>query len=344
MKDESKYINYQTLIVRFLSGDADDSEKSLLLDWLKENPDHVQEFNRIKEISDELKYQSEKVDFDAAKAFAAFKEKIHPQVDQPDSEPIVEIKKLNLKKRYIWYLSGAAAVITLLIAINFHISNSSSVYMIAKAEHQACSVVLKDGTKVSLAKNSSVFSSGKFDNGHRVVSLQGEATFEVKHDSNHPFTIKVNDISITDIGTVFRVNTDSVTKNTFIVVSEGIVRVNYFGNEVILYQGDYARTIAGSKKLLLGKKTVKSHSSESKLVFENTSLEDIVKSINNRYNTSFEIATPELKNYKLNLSFDSNTTVDEIKRILSLALNAKIEEQKGKLIIKKQPDGDEINP
>ena len=67
------------------------------------------------------------------------------------------------------------------------------------------SVTLPDGTKVWLnAKSTLTYTTG-FGDGKREVSLTGEAMFDVRHDSLHPFLVHTDGFDVTDLGTVFNI-------------------------------------------------------------------------------------------------------------------------------------------
>jgi len=67
-------------------------------------------------------------------------------------------------------------------------------------------LILADGTKVWLSPNSKLNYPDKFRGDKRLISLDGEAFFEVKHDSKHPFIIKTGTVSTTVLGTSFNIS------------------------------------------------------------------------------------------------------------------------------------------
>lgn len=329
MKEESIHIEYESLIVRYLTGEANDKEQWLLLQWLKESPDNMKEFIRLRQVSDVCNVMSKDPDFHLDEALDNFKKQT--QIE-PNQNPF-SVKKTNPFNRTIWIAASVAAV--LLIAFSLKIFNShNQQILIAKSGEQKLQIVLADGSKAILSKNAKIFTSKKFNKNHRVIALQGEVFFQVKHDDVHPFTIKTNNITITDIGTAFKVNTDSITKNSFVVVEEGIVRINYFKQECVLHAGEYAKTDASKKRLIITLNKSKSKTtSKNELVFEDTPLDEVLLEINEHYKTNFVLASSNLNDYKLNASFDNNTNVQQIKELLSVVLNVKIQEKKGKLLI-----------
>lgn len=67
------------------------------------------------------------------------------------------------------------------------------------------SVVLPDGSTVWLNSNSTLTYTTGFVDGVREVSLIGEAMFDVKHDSLHPFLVHTDNFDVKDLGTVFNI-------------------------------------------------------------------------------------------------------------------------------------------
>ena len=68
---------------------------------------------------------------------------------------------------------------------------------------------LVDGTVVAINENSTIAFPEEFKNKQRVVKLEGEAFFEVAHDSTQPFIVDAQRGYIEVLGTKFNVNTNS---------------------------------------------------------------------------------------------------------------------------------------
>lgn len=97
---------------------------------------------------------------------------------------------------------------------------------------------LSDGTKVWLNAGSSLKYPLHFSGEERVVTLEGEAYFDVSHDTKRPFTVKVNDTKIEVLGTQFNVNTYTSIVTTLI---EGTVKVANATGQQLLKPGQEAR-------------------------------------------------------------------------------------------------------
>lgn len=85
---------------------------------------------------------------------------------------------------------------------------------------------LSDGTSVQLNDRSHLSYPQSFaGKSVREVSLQGEAYFDVKHDSGHPFIIHAGNVRITVLGTAFNVKAYSPGESVVVTVSSGKVKV-----------------------------------------------------------------------------------------------------------------------
>ncbi|MBC9932084.1 FecR family protein [Chitinophaga qingshengii] len=85
-------------------------------------------------------------------------------------------------------------------------------------------LVLPDSSVVLLRAGSTLSLSSSFKEADRLVTLQGEAYFEVRHNARHPFVVRSADVYTYVLGTAFNINTRSKRQVT-ITVTSGKVRV-----------------------------------------------------------------------------------------------------------------------
>jgi ferric-dicitrate binding protein FerR (iron transport regulator) len=97
-------------------------------------------------------------------------------------------------------------------------------------------LVLPDGTKVWLDAASCITYPTAFAGKTRQVSISGQAYFEVVHDPNKPFEVKVQGQIIRDIGTAFDINAYTDEPTMKITLASGAVAVGGHGNTVVLRQ------------------------------------------------------------------------------------------------------------
>lgn len=92
-------------------------------------------------------------------------------------------------------------------------------------------VVLPDGTKVWLNSASSVEYVAPFFSRERRVKMDGEAYFEVQHDSQAPFVVSTNGLDIEVLGTRFNIRNDDNDHRITTVLLEGAVKAYASGCE-----------------------------------------------------------------------------------------------------------------
>ncbi|MEO8584191.1 MAG: FecR domain-containing protein, partial [Flavitalea sp.] len=101
-------------------------------------------------------------------------------------------------------------------------------------------VVLPDGSEIWLNAGSSIRFPSKFDGSERLVSLTGEAYFEVAKNKERPFRVTSGNMTVNVLGTHFNVN--AYGENGLIRTSllEGSVKIIRGGTSNILKPGQQA--------------------------------------------------------------------------------------------------------
>lgn len=112
------------------------------------------------------------------------------------------------------------------------------------------SLVLSDGSKVWLNVGSSLTFPTAFIGKERVVSMEGEAYFEVVHKSKMPFMVRQGDVVVNVLGTHFNVKAYKEEGIGRVTLLEGTVKVKRSNVVVTLNPGDQAlvEEVKGSKK------------------------------------------------------------------------------------------------
>lgn len=134
-------------------------------------------------------------------AFGEVKRRIYRKIDLTKTGRM-PVKQINARKRNWWTAIAASAVLALSVATyqyyNLHFGTVSMV-----SGETAKEVVLPDGTKVMLNRNSKLSYKNSFSAVNRQVSFEGEGYFEVVSDSLHPFTVDTEFLKVKVLGTEF---------------------------------------------------------------------------------------------------------------------------------------------
>lgn len=130
---------------------------------------------------------------------------------------------------------------------NSHLSIPREAYMLKQADAKprllsvpyGCSadITLPDGSIAYVHAGSELSFSPQYINGKRVVIIDGEAYFKVKHDAGHPFVVQAGDVSTTVYGTEFNVDTHGGHGVTVTLIS-GCVGVESPGHSKRMAPGD----------------------------------------------------------------------------------------------------------
>jgi transmembrane sensor len=179
-------------------------------------------------------------------------------------------------------------------------------------------ITLADGSSIEL--NTDTVVSFQSTHGRRLVSLEkGEAFFEVKHDSAHPFIVQAMGQQITDIGTKFSVS--SAAGKVEVALLEGRARLEALGSARpsarMLVPGDVA--IATADSISVNRKSSGELVSalswrRGVLIFDRTPLSAVAAQFN-RYNDT-KLAVAEVAGrMKIDGTFPSNNLQDFVQLV-----------------------------
>lgn len=105
---------------------------------------------------------------------------------------------------------------------------------------------LPDGTTVWLNAGSSLKYPTAFTGKERIVTITGEAFFDVAKDAEHPFVVEVaNQVKIQVLGTRFNINAYTDEKQIKATLVQGSIRVNKDAAAVVLQPGQQAQVNDG---------------------------------------------------------------------------------------------------
>ncbi|REC61830.1 hypothetical protein DRF65_13920 [Chryseobacterium pennae] len=154
---------------------------------------------------------------------------IHP-LSQQESEDMwenvisrIRVQEANKKKKKRTLYSIIATTAAILIVGSILIFKFYPTQEIYQAKETEISIVLKDGTRVTLLKGSKLTVEDSFPQDTRDVFLDGNAIFNVTKSKQHPFIVHGKDYDTKVMGTIFRVAQNGSTFN--VDLYEGKVQV-----------------------------------------------------------------------------------------------------------------------
>ena len=234
------------------------------------------------------------------------------------------IDKSTTNSNYtIWKSIAAIFVIAFLTAISltlFNINTTSKLVVVNNDGMTPKEILLEDGSKVFLNRNSGVTYSPE---NSRMLNLTGEAYFEIKKDKNHPFTVNTRELTLSVLGTSFNVNAYKNTNETIISLVSGKLKVSSVQNgEKILSPGEELIYNNRSKKVSVNSFNVNTVLAwrSSLIKCENTGLDFLLDRLENYYAIEINNKT-DYANCKISGEFRSDLSLDEIMEIISFSHN-----------------------
>lgn len=326
---------YKRLIIRVLQGEATTAEQQEADRWASMSEDNRRLVETYKDLL--LLTINDAHPYNTGVAWNKVKERIN------NSTGVVSKTKSRLHAGRIvrFALPAVAAMLLIAVGIFSLIKRTPEMIKYATTDKIAATQQLPDGSHFSLNAHSVINYPEKFNKNTREVSLTGEAFFEVSHNPERPFIVHVRGMDIKVTGTSFNVKT--MNDGEFVVVS-----VNT-GN-VVVYPAGSGENGALHTILSAGEKATYNHQNRSIvkgvnddlnllswktgiLIFRESRLTDVFKSLEKKYNITFVVNNPEIYNQRLTARFEDESLVD-VMESLTLIFNIKYEIKDKQVILK----------
>ncbi len=325
MKKTSTHIN-DDLLVKHLLDITTPSEKAAVNVWLAEDTEHQRYFEHFRLIWEESRKLAAVSTVSENDAWSRFQQRVGT------NENTTRIVKLDTGIAWRSILRIAAIFIVMIGAASaWFISQNRNTPLIVSSGEQIKQDVLPDGSQVTLNKQSTITYAG--NRKQRSVKLEGEAFFNVAQDPGKPFVIKVNDVTVTVLGTSF--NVKSVHGKTEVIVESGAVEVTKNNNSVQLKQHEKAvvtdQEAAPSKQSNTDE--LYNYYRTQTFVCNNTPLWKLVEILNEAYGVNIVIANNDKRNLQINSTF-TNSSLDSTLKVIGLTYEITVEKQGSQITLK----------
>ncbi|MFH1118337.1 MAG: FecR domain-containing protein [Bacteroidota bacterium] len=331
MKESTTY--YEGLMAAYFSGEATSTEIMLLSAWLTEDQANLDSFEAFRNAwlltgKDAL---SSGIDLD--NEWKAISSKITTGHDVP----VVTAGKGRLISILSSWKAAAAIVILMVGAATVFYLNTGQEMVITKADAGNLEHLLPDGTIVALHMGSEIEYPARFSENRREIKLEGEAYFSVKRDVTKPFIVSGNNARIEVLGTDFNVNTNDGDDMVSVVLTSGKVSLYFNGSEsdpIILHPGEKAEMNISKKVISTGLNPDPNYMSwkTGRIVFENSSLVQVIATLSKVYQQEFILGNPQLSGCRLTATFEKQP-LSSIIRVIESTLDVEILSRNGVMVI-----------
>ena len=211
-------------------------------------------------------------------------------------------------------------------------AGSGNMHQVITAMKERKTVLLPDGSRVSLEQGSTLNYPDNFSGKTREIYLQGEAFFEVTQNPSHPFIVHTALIKTTVLGTSFNVEAYPTTEARVVVVT-GRVKVQVAardkeGRELVVTPNELAVYYALPDRL----EKQEAHEDavfyqqrrNGRFIYDGTRMAKVVKDMQRFYHTSLKLRG-DLQDRIYHGNFHTNDDLSTALSLVAIPLNAQVQ-------------------
>lgn len=313
--EKSEYI---ILLERFLKGETTHDEERILVDWFKSDVSRDELRNYIKRKWEIASNSSIPTDL---------KERMFRKIQSRIESVAVEKKDVGRFSLRNIMRYAAIGLLVICAGLGGHLltrySRSVGVekdYLVFAAKGQKASVVLPDGSKVWLNSDSEIKYTNLYGDGERIISLDGEAYFEVAKDSLNRFVVQAGDLAVEALGTSFNVKAYEEDNQAVVTLFQGKVKTSVGRDEAFLLPDQavtYLKNKGQLKKSTLNDAYRACLWRNNELAFNDEALSEIAVLLNRMYNIQVVFKSEKVKALRFT-GVITNNSLDNIIELISL--------------------------
>lgn len=327
MKDNNNHIDDE-LLVKYLLGEANSREQAEVQEWIQLNSSNRKYFEHFELIWKQSKKLEAQSTVNVDDAWERFKLKTQEQ------KPVNKTIEIPQPQRNGWMRAAAALVLLAGVAgmLYYFVANREPEIIALRSGNNTLTQTLPDGSVVTLNKASVLSYPEGFDGNIRSVSLEGEAFFKVAPDKSKPFTVKVDEVQVTVVGTSFNIKNSE--KKTEVIVETGIVEVAKKQFEVQLTPHEKATVLKDQDAPIKqqSEDELYNYYRTNEFVCNHTPLWRMADVLSEAYGVHFDLS-PRVKNMPLTGTY-SRDSLDSILAVISETLKIEIEKNGNNIILK----------
>jgi len=236
-------------------------------------------------------------------------------------KPVIPIRRQSLMPAFL-RIAAMVIIVAGLGWLMFEVAAPEKVTVTAAIDEKNIEVLLADGSKVYLNRDSRLIYPQTFGRNNRKVTLKGEAYFDIAPDASHPFIIDAGNARVRVIGTSFNVITDNKDNEVEVFVTTGTVMLTSSdGSESMTIEPGYIGRISGNN-------TSSSLNTDANYLSWNTDiltyngerLGVVFADLKRTFNIDIAAADPAINDYRLTSRFDSQPH-DTIIKVICTTFN-----------------------
>lgn len=242
-------------------------------------------------------------------------------------------ERIGLSLFIRWSQIAAAILLPVFILLSFYLYHQNNLIIseeiiVSTSKGERASITLPDGTLVSLNSESRLgYRTKDYNKKERKISFNGEGYFQVQKNKEVPFQIAAKGLEVKVLGTTFNLLVREKHNTAELTLEEGSVQLlSIKTNKSVILEPSQKAILdqqTGQITIVTGNDTEYSSAwRRGDMVFRNSSLPDVVQSIEENYNVTIRI---DCVNY-MEDTFTGTlplTDLNEVLEVLELSYNVR---------------------
>ncbi len=267
--------------------------------------------------------------------------RLNKRLNIDNQRTLAGFKKFKIK---IWQYAAVFAFLMVLAGSVFfsdsifNTKNEIAYHEIITPKGQIKNILLPDGSLVFLNSDTKLKYGSNFGTKKREVFLEGEAFFDVTHDSRKPFVIHTSENIVKVLGTAFNVSAYPDENIHQISLERGKISISHDkGKSAILNANQiYLLLCNKNQSKIFKSENVEMYSSwkDGKIIFRNQRFADITRKLERSHNIVIIIQNTQIENLRYTGEFNINDDIRKILGIISLTTPVNYEIKKDTIFIR----------
>lgn len=329
--------NIIEMIRKYLANRFSPETEERVQKWIIKDKDREEKEKASQEYWNELN-----VEADPATTYAAL-ERVNLRIGY-NKEHIDNIASYQKFSRFTFRFTRVAAVIVPLLIIAgglfYYLPyfSGNNMIEISAAYGEQKHLFLPDSSEIWLNAGSSISYPKAFSKDERLVNLNGEAYFSVKRNTQKPFIVETQQLSVKVLGTRFNVKAYPSDPQITTTLTSGKVEVSTSSHR--------PQTLKPNEQLTYNIHTSAIHISEvnatdaeswitGQLVFTNANYEEIFRTLERRYNVVIDNKAKTSASKRYTVKFRKGEPIDKVLDILADIIGFHYQQDGNKIVITK---------
>ena len=308
-------------ILKYIKGLSTPEEKKLMLNWIEESDNNRKYYLEIRKL------------WDLSLIASNDSEHIYNDEYEIIQNRLTQAKQSSAKKniRRIMFNIGkiaAVAVLAVLLSQYFFMkyqdNENISYNNVEVPIGNRVRIILPDKSIVWLNSGTTMSYPDKFNGKERVVSLNGEAQFEVAKDEKHPFVVKTSNHSITVLGTLFNVYAYDESDRYEATLFEGSIKLQNKENKmnpIMMKAGQHVTYDKASHSLEISDDVDTEHMFSwisGYYSFDKVKFSNMIERLGQYYNKKIDIRNPIIADYECTGKFRVGESIEHILNVVKV--------------------------